>query len=62
MTPFDYLTRWRMTCAKQQLRTSTRSVADTALELGYQSEAAFHRAFTRHYGVGPGAFRRSLAG
>jgi AraC-like DNA-binding protein len=59
-TPFEYVARWRMTCAKTELRRLSRSIADTARELGYRSEAAFNRAFTKRYGIGPGAFRRSL--
>ena len=60
ITPFDYVARWRMTCAKTELRRLSRSIADTARALGYRSEAAFNRAFTKRYGIGPGAFRRSL--
>lgn len=61
LTPFDYVAGWRMTCAKAELRRLSRSIAETARELGYHSEAAFNRAFTKRYGIGPGAYRRSLA-
>ncbi|WP_229503983.1 hypothetical protein [Massilia putida] len=28
--------------------------------IGYQSEAAFKRVFKRHYGIGPGGYRRTV--
>ena len=58
--PIEYVARWRMACAKTELRQTSRSIADAADVLGYKSEAAFNRAFTRRYGMGPGAYRRSL--
>ncbi|MEZ4364004.1 MAG: AraC family transcriptional regulator [Kofleriaceae bacterium] len=58
-TPLDYVARWRMIRARGELCDESRSVAEVGRALGYQSEAAFHRAFQRRYGMGPGAFRRS---
>ena len=56
--PVAYLTRWRMNVAASRLRTEDVTAARLASELGYQSEAAFHRAFTRIIGRTPGALRR----
>lgn len=56
--PIAYLTRWRLQLGAQLLETTTRSVLDVACEVGYQSEAAFSRAFRREFGVPPGRFRR----
>jgi len=53
-----YLTRWRMNLAATLLRDDQATVAQVAAEVGYQSEAAFTRAFTRTLGQTPGAVRR----
>src|SRR5690606_12472370 len=45
--PIAYLTRWRMNIAASRLREEDITAARLASELGYQSEAAFNRAFTR---------------
>ncbi|MFT5287015.1 MAG: AraC-like DNA-binding protein [Planctomycetota bacterium] len=52
-----YLTRWRMRLAHTQLRETTDSLTVLAERLGYQSEAAFCRAFKRVFGVSPGSVR-----
>ncbi|HET8779509.1 MAG TPA: AraC family transcriptional regulator [Agromyces sp.] len=56
--PMAYLTRWRMNLAASRLRDDRPTVAQLAAELGYQSEAAFTRAFARTIGQTPGAVRR----
>lgn len=56
--PMQYLTRWRMALAGQALRESSDVVARIAERLGYESEAAFNRAFRRDYGIPPAAWRR----
>lgn len=56
--PIAYLTRWRMSIAASRLREEDVTVARLAAELGYQSEAAFNRAFTRINGQTPGSIRR----
>jgi AraC-like DNA-binding protein len=53
-----YLARWRMHVALTWLREEEAPLGDLALRLGYQSEAAFSRAFKRFIGVSPGAARR----
>jgi AraC-like DNA-binding protein len=57
--PMQYLTRWRMSLAAQALRTGREPVARIAEGLGYESEAAFNRAFKREFGLPPAAWRRS---
>ncbi|HTT37204.1 MAG TPA: AraC family transcriptional regulator [Burkholderiales bacterium] len=61
-TPIQYLTAWRMQLAEDLLREDRRSVAQVADRLGYQTEAAFRRAFKRVRSVSPGAVRRSPRG
>ena len=56
--PLTYLTRWRMHLAAQRLKYSTETVGAIAREVGYTSEYAFNRAFTRHRGQPPGRYRR----
>jgi AraC family transcriptional activator of mtrCDE len=56
--PGEVLTHFRMVQAAQWLGLGTRSVRDIGEAAGYQSEAAFNRAFKRYHGVGPGEFRR----
>jgi len=54
-----YVTRWRMHVALDWLQQDDASVAALAARLGYDSEAAFSRAFKRTVGMSPGAARRS---
>ena len=58
MPPMQYLTRWRITVAAQRLRTERAGIARIAGDLGYDSEAAFNRAFKRELGATPAAWRR----
>ncbi len=60
VTPIQYLTQWRMEKAKLALHSPGASMADVAASVGYQSEAAFNRAFRRYVGVGPGRYRSEL--
>jgi AraC-like DNA-binding protein len=55
--PMQYLTRWRMQLATGILRDTGATVADVAGSVGYESEAAFSRAFKRVVGVAPSAWR-----
>jgi len=57
--PMQYLTQWRMQVASRLLRDTTSKVIEVALSVGYESEAAFSRAFKREVGVAPGAWRIS---
>jgi len=56
--PMSYLASWRMQVAAQRLRECRRLVAQVAAEVGYESEAAFIRAFQREMGVSPARWRR----
>ena len=56
--PMQYLAQWRMQVASRLLLESTMNVASIALETGYDSEAAFSRAFKRRVGVPPATWRR----
>jgi transcriptional regulator GlxA family with amidase domain len=56
--PMQYLAQWRMQLASGMLRDTNAKVVEIALEVGYESEAAFSRAFKRIVGVAPGAWRR----
>lgn len=56
--PMQYLTHWRMQLGAGLLRDSEAKVAAIAQAVGYDSEAAFARAFKRVVGLPPAAWRR----
>ena len=56
--PMQYLTLWRMHVAAQYLREGRGSLAQIGFAIGYESEAAFSRAFKRQFGTSPGVWRR----
>lgn len=56
--PLSYLAGWRMDLAARRLRSSSDPIGEIAREVGYSSEYAFNRAFTRHRGEPPGRYRR----
>ena len=58
MPPMQYLARWRMQLAAEQLADSKASIAEIAHRLGYGSEAALSRAFKRIVGVSPAHWRQ----
>ncbi len=58
-SPMAYLTDWRLELGAESLRTSSRSVLQVAAEVGYESEAAFNRAFKRKFGSPPAQYRRA---
>jgi AraC family transcriptional activator of mtrCDE len=60
-TPGDLLLHIRMAQAAQWLNQSRQSIGAISEAVGYQSEAAFNRAFKRYTGVGPGQYRRDPA-
>jgi AraC-like DNA-binding protein len=57
--PIEYLTSWRMQLAANQLRSSTESIAEVANRVGYESEAAFSRAFKKAVGAPPSEWRKT---
>ncbi len=56
--PMAYLTRWRLQLGARLLETTTRSVGEIAGDVGYESQAAFKRAFKRRFQIFPGRHRR----
>jgi AraC-like DNA-binding protein len=58
-SPMQYLTQWRMQVAANLLAQSGAKVAAIASEVGYESEAAFSRAFKKATGIAPGAWREA---
>jgi AraC-like DNA-binding protein len=56
VAPIRYLHRWRIALAKDELRRAERSIAEIAFLIGFQSSAAFTRAFTRSVGCSPTCF------
>jgi pimeloyl-ACP methyl ester carboxylesterase/AraC-like DNA-binding protein len=59
--PMRYCARWRMRVAANMLRDGRASSTNIAYDVGFNSEAAFTRAFKREYGDPPGVWRRRLA-
>ena len=58
-TAMHYVARRRMHSAQARLESGSVTVSEVALSLGYESEAAFNRAFKRHVGISPGAAKRT---
>ena len=57
--PMRYLSQWRMQLASRLLADGAAKVSAVAFDVGYQSEAAFSRAFKEIVGVSPAAWRRA---
>jgi AraC-like DNA-binding protein len=57
--PMTYLTRWRLQQGARLLTATNHSVAEIAAQVGYDSLAAFNRAFKRQFGEPPARFRKS---
>ena len=60
--PMHYLANWRMQVATQNLRNTSAPLAQIAEKVGYDSEAAFSRAFKKVFGAAPATWRRSNSG
>jgi transcriptional regulator GlxA family with amidase domain len=58
VAPMSYLTDWRLELGAEALRTSNHSVQSIAMDAGYESEAAFNRAFKRRFEKPPARYRR----
>lgn len=61
VSPMRYLMQWRLQLAAELLRSSRIGLAPLAERVGYESEAAFSRAFKRHLGLSPAAWRERRA-
>src|SRR5262245_2243470 len=59
MAPMQYLAHWRMHVASQKLKHTAQSMTEIATFVGYDSEAAFSRAFKKAFGHPPASWRRS---
>jgi AraC-like DNA-binding protein len=59
VSPAHYLKGWRLQLARRLLEQTGFGVARAAAEVGYESEAAFNRAFKKFVGVPPGVWRKS---
>jgi AraC-like DNA-binding protein len=60
-SPIRYLAAWRILLAKQMLREGRHNIQEIAARVGYESEAAFNRAFRRVVGIPPAAWRKNAA-
>jgi AraC-like DNA-binding protein len=60
-SPMQYLAGWRMHLARRLLQESTLPLTEIAARVGYESEAAFNRAFGRAVGTPPGTWRHAKA-
>ena len=58
-TPLSYLTNWRIRKAQKLLLTDSSNIAEIAINVGYQSEAAFNRIFKAKTGKTPAVYRRN---
>lgn len=61
ISPMQYLTQWRMIVAANLLSASNAPLIRIAEEVGYQTDTAFSRAFSREYGMPPATWRRNQA-
>jgi AraC family transcriptional regulator, alkane utilization regulator len=59
--PIHYLAKWRLQLAAQQMKTGQLPMKAIADQYGYESEAAFSRAFKRRFGLPPGDWRKRQA-
>ena len=55
-TPLEYVTEWRMQKALQLLQQRDKKLIDVARSVGYESDAAFSKAFKRVVGANPGEY------
>jgi AraC-like DNA-binding protein len=56
--PMAYLTGWRLRLAARALASTSKGIAEISASVGYESEAAFSRAFKRAFGMPPARYRR----
>jgi AraC-like DNA-binding protein len=55
-TPLEYVTEWRMQKAMQLIEQRDKKLIDVARSVGYESDAAFSKAFKRVVGASPGQY------
>jgi len=59
VAPMHYLADWRLQVAAQKLRDTNDLLVRIAEQVGYESEAAFSRAFKKKFGAAPATWRRA---
>lgn len=59
LSPMQYVTFWRLQTARKLLHTKHLPLDAVAQRVGYDSTAAFSRAFKKQVGQSPGAYRRA---
>jgi len=59
-TPMQYLSGWRMQKSLELILRSDAKLSDIGLQVGYETEAAFNRAFKKVIGVTPGQYRKAM--
>jgi AraC family transcriptional regulator, alkane utilization regulator len=59
--PMQYLARWRLQIAAHELSSGNKPLASVAEQVGYESEAAFNRAFKREFGMPPAGWRKQAS-
>lgn len=57
LPPMQYLARWRLHLAARIMRGNKKPLVELASRVGYDSEAAFSRAFKREFGLPPASWR-----
>lgn len=62
LTPYGYLTGYRIRLAAQYLENSFDTIEEIAAETGFPDSGTFIRVFKSHRGVTPGGYRKQLAG
>lgn len=60
-TPMAYAEYWRLSQARERIEATNEPLSRIADAVGYRSQASFHRAFKRRFGISPGRLRRSQA-
>lgn len=61
LSPMQYVTNWRMQNARQMLIESNLTLDSVAQKIGYDTSAAFSKAFKRNVGLAPGEYRRDVS-
>jgi transcriptional regulator GlxA family with amidase domain len=56
--PLAYLAAWRLQLAARLLTQGAKPISQIAFAVGYESQAAFNRAFKRRFGLAPGHYRK----
>jgi transcriptional regulator GlxA family with amidase domain len=60
-SPMHYLVQLRLNIASRRVRGSGDPIARVGVDVGYESEAAYNRAFKREFGTPPAAWRKTRA-